>query len=40
MAREITQRELRDESGKIMRGLDRGASFVVTRNRVVVLLGR
>lgn len=32
MTREITQRELRNESGKIMRALDRGESFVVTRN--------
>lgn len=32
MARQITQRELRNESGKIMRALDRGESFVVTRN--------
>jgi len=32
MAREITQRELRNESGEIMRALDRGESFVVTRN--------
>lgn len=36
MAREITQRELRNESGEIMRGLDRGESFVVTRNGVPV----
>ena len=36
MAREITQRELRNESGKIMRALDRGESFVVTRNGVPV----
>jgi prevent-host-death family protein len=32
MTREITQRELRNESGKIMRALDQGESFVVTRN--------
>lgn len=32
----ITQRELRNESGKIMRALDRGDSFVVTRNGVPV----
>jgi len=32
MAREITQRELRNDSGEIMRALDRGESFVVTRN--------
>jgi len=32
MAREITQRELRNRSGEIMRALDRGETFVVTRN--------
>ena len=36
MAREITQRELRNESGAIMRALDRGEAFVVTRNGVPV----
>lgn len=36
MARQITQRELRNESGKVMRALDRGESFVVTRNGVPV----
>ena len=36
MPREITQRELRNESGKIMRALDRGETFVVTRNGVSV----
>jgi prevent-host-death family protein len=36
MNRSITQRELRNESGEIMRGLDRGESFVVTRNGVPV----
>ncbi len=36
MARQITQRELRNESGKIMRALDRGESFIVTRNGVAV----
>ncbi len=36
MTREITQRELRNESGEIMRALDRGESFVVTRNGVPV----
>lgn len=36
MAREITQRELRNDSGDIMRGLDRGESYVVTRNGVPV----
>jgi prevent-host-death family protein len=34
--REITQRELRNESGQIMREVDRGQSFVVTRNGVPV----
>lgn len=32
MSREITQRELRNESGEIMRRLDQGETFVVTRN--------
>jgi antitoxin (DNA-binding transcriptional repressor) of toxin-antitoxin stability system len=36
MAREITQRELRNESGEIMRALDRGETFIVTRNGVAV----
>lgn len=36
MARETSQREVRNDSGEIMRGLDRGASFVVTRNGVPV----
>ena len=36
MSREITQRELRNESGKIMRELDRGESFIVTRAGVPV----
>ena len=36
MSRPITQRELRNESGRIMRALDRGTSFVVTRNGVPV----
>ncbi|GIJ31659.1 type II toxin-antitoxin system Phd/YefM family antitoxin [Micromonospora sediminimaris] len=30
--REITQRELRNESGSIMRGVERGDSFIITRN--------
>ncbi len=30
--REITQRELRNESGEIMRGVERGESFTITRN--------
>jgi antitoxin (DNA-binding transcriptional repressor) of toxin-antitoxin stability system len=36
VSRSITQRELRNASGEIMRGLDRGESFVVTRNGVPV----
>jgi antitoxin (DNA-binding transcriptional repressor) of toxin-antitoxin stability system len=36
MSREITQRELRNGSGEIMRALDRGESFAVTRNGVPV----
>lgn len=32
MIRRITQRELRNDSGRIMRALDRGKAFVVTRN--------
>jgi antitoxin (DNA-binding transcriptional repressor) of toxin-antitoxin stability system len=36
MARDITQRKLRNDSGEIMRGLDRGETFVVTRNDVPV----
>jgi antitoxin (DNA-binding transcriptional repressor) of toxin-antitoxin stability system len=36
MGREITQRELRNESGQIMRELDSGESFVVTRSGVPV----
>jgi antitoxin (DNA-binding transcriptional repressor) of toxin-antitoxin stability system len=36
MSRRITQRELRNESGRIMRALDKGQSFVVTRNGVPV----
>jgi prevent-host-death family protein len=36
MRRKITQRELRNESGEIMRALDRGEAFVVTRNGVPV----
>ena len=34
--RSITQRELRNASGQIMRALDQGESFVVTRNGVAV----
>ncbi|MCU0310795.1 MAG: type II toxin-antitoxin system prevent-host-death family antitoxin [Acidimicrobiales bacterium] len=36
MSRELTQRELRNESGEIMRQLDEGQTFVVTRNGVPV----
>ena len=32
LPREITQRELRNESGEIMRGVERGESFTITRN--------
>jgi antitoxin (DNA-binding transcriptional repressor) of toxin-antitoxin stability system len=36
MPREITQRELRNDSGTIMRELDEGETFIVTRNGVPV----
>lgn len=36
VAREITQRELRNDSGEVMRALDQGETFVVTRNGVAV----
>ncbi len=36
VTREVTQRELRNDSGEVMRALDRGESFVVTRNGVPV----
>jgi prevent-host-death family protein len=36
MVREISQRELRNQSGEIMRELDEGETFVVTRNGVPV----
>lgn len=36
MARELTQRELRNQSGEIMRALDRGEDFIVTRNGTAV----
>jgi antitoxin (DNA-binding transcriptional repressor) of toxin-antitoxin stability system len=36
MSREITQRELRNQSGEIMRELDGGETFIVTRNGVPV----
>ena len=30
--KEISQRQLRNDSGKIMRGLDEGETYVLTRN--------
>jgi antitoxin (DNA-binding transcriptional repressor) of toxin-antitoxin stability system len=36
MARHISQRELRNDSGRIMRALDRGERFIVTRNGVPI----
>lgn len=36
MRKTITQRELRNSSGDIMRALDRGETFIVTRNGVPV----
>lgn len=36
MTRTITQRELRNDSGQIMRALDRGEDFIVTRNGIPV----
>ena len=36
MAQHITQRELRNESGRVMRELDKGRSFIVTRNGIPV----
>lgn len=36
VAREISQRQLRNESGEVMRALDAGQSFLVTRNGVAV----
>ena len=36
MARDITQRQLRNDSGEVMRALDQGETFVVTRNGVPV----
>jgi antitoxin (DNA-binding transcriptional repressor) of toxin-antitoxin stability system len=36
MSRKLSQRELRNHSGEIMRALDRGEEFVVTRNGVAV----
>ena len=32
MRHEITQRELRNDSGAIMRGVERGESYTITRN--------
>ena len=32
MRHEITQRELRNDSGTIMRGVERGESYTITRN--------
>lgn len=36
MSEQISQRELRNDSGRIMRALDEGASFVVSRHGRVV----
>jgi antitoxin (DNA-binding transcriptional repressor) of toxin-antitoxin stability system len=36
MARDINQRQLRNESSEIMRALDKGETFVVTRHGVPV----
>ncbi len=36
MTRKVTQRELRNDSGEIVRALDLGESFAVTRNGVPV----
>ena len=36
MARDATQRQLRNESAEIMRGLDEGETFIVTRNGIPV----
>ncbi len=36
MKRELTQRELRNSSGDVMRALDRGEQFTITRNGVPV----
>ena len=36
MSRTISQRELRNNSGEIMRALDRGEEFIITRNGVPV----
>jgi prevent-host-death family protein len=36
MTRKLSQRELRNQSGEIMRALDDGEDFIVTRNGVPV----
>jgi antitoxin (DNA-binding transcriptional repressor) of toxin-antitoxin stability system len=36
MSRELSQRELRNRSGEIMRALDQGEEFVITRNGTAV----
>ncbi len=36
MSEVVSQRELRNDSGRIMSALDEGRSFVVTRNSVPV----
>ena len=36
MTRKLSQRELRNKSGEIMRALDQGEDFIVTRNGVPV----
>jgi antitoxin (DNA-binding transcriptional repressor) of toxin-antitoxin stability system len=36
VGRHITQRQLRNDSGRIMRDVDNGKSFIVTRNGVPV----
>ena len=36
MSQRITQRELRNHGGRLMRALDKGKAFVVTRNGVPV----
>ncbi|MGH3942110.1 MAG: type II toxin-antitoxin system Phd/YefM family antitoxin [Pseudonocardiaceae bacterium] len=36
LPREITQRELRNDSGAIMRAVERGESFTITRNGTAV----
>jgi antitoxin (DNA-binding transcriptional repressor) of toxin-antitoxin stability system len=36
VSKKITQRQLRNESGEVMRALDSGDTFVVTRNGVAV----